>query len=183
MRVPADADASAGPVPLTPLNEADGYLGLNETWNGNCPQVVPFAEASEPERRGDGSWLPDAFTARLWQSFVANWPRTVIHFPRFDGNEGFSFVRPAGREIHFMEADKPFELLAAGPIGEDVTVEYYAGLKKLEVLARHRDNPYMVRLEALPPGLHVLYAVTTVDGDKEFSWPQPILFQRRAQSD
>ncbi|MGC9454446.1 MAG: hypothetical protein ACP5HU_06240 [Phycisphaerae bacterium] len=183
MRVPEGADASAGPVELVQLDESDGYIGLNDTWDGNWPVVLPFPEATEEQRRGDASWLPDEFTARLWQAFVANWPRTVIHFPRFDGNEGFGFTRPQGREIHFMEANRPFNLLASGPIGENVTVEYYAGLRKLEVLHRYRDNPYMVRLEALPPGLHVLYAITTVDGEKEICWPQPILFQSREQDD
>ncbi|MFO8014375.1 MAG: hypothetical protein R6X20_13845 [Phycisphaerae bacterium] len=179
LRVPAGADPSAGPVALKRLDEADGYLGLNATWDTSDPQVVPFKEADEATRRGDVSWLPDEYTARVWRVFVSNWPKTVIQFPRFDGNEGFSFTRPEGRVIHFMEAGVPFNLLACGPFGKDVTVEYWAGLKRLKVLRRYRDNPYLVQLEPLPPGLHVLHAITTVDGKREISRPAPILFQRR----
>jgi hypothetical protein len=180
LRVPDDADLAGGPVALKPLSEESGYLGLNETWESRFPQAVAWEDATEQQRRGNTSWLPDPLTARLWQSFVSNWPRTIIHFPRSDGAGGFGGgIHHPGREDHFLPADEPWSLVASGPVGSGVHVEYYAGLRQLRVLKTYNDNPYLVQLEALPPGLHVIYAVTTSDSSKEISHPSAVMFQRR----
>lgn len=180
LRVPADADLTAGPVALKTLAEESGYLGLNDTWGSRFPQVVAWKEATEQQRRSDTSWLPDALIARVWQSFVSDWPRTIIHFPRSDGAGGFGGGRHhPGREDHFLPADEPWNLVASGPIGGDVRVDYYAGLRKLRVLRTYNDNPYLVQLEGLPPGLHVIHTVTTVGEFQEISHPSTVMFQRR----
>ena len=179
LRVPADADPTAGPVALHPLAEESGYLGLNDTWNSRFPQIVAWTEATERQRRGNTSWLPDALTARLWQSFVSNWPSTIIHFPRSDGAGGFGGgMHHPGREDHFLPADEPWNLVASGPVG-DVRVEYYAGLQRLQVLKTYDNNPYLVQLEGLPPGLHIIHAVTTSGEAREISHPSTVMFQRR----
>lgn len=69
--------------------------------------------------------------------------------------------------------------MASGPLGERVTVDYYAGLKKLQVLRRYGDNPYVVQLEPLPAGLHVIYAVTSEETRQEISHPSTIMFEAR----
>jgi len=88
-------------------------------------------------------------------------------------------VNHPDRSNHFLPANEPWNLVASGPTGDDVRVEYFAGLRPLRVLKRYRENPYLVQLEALEPGLHVIYAITTANGKKEISHPAPILFQAR----
>ena len=89
-------------------------------------------------------------------------------------------VPPAPPTQRAMAAGEPFELVAAGPAGPDVTVEYFDAGEPLRVLARHDANPFRVTLEARAPGLHAIYAVTTTaDGSQEISRPVTVFFQRR----
>jgi hypothetical protein len=67
----------------------------------------------------------------------------------------------------------------SGPVGSGVRVEYYAGLQKLRVLKKYDNNPYLVQLEGLPPGLHVIHAVTTRGDFQEISHPSTVMFQQR----
>ena len=78
-----------------------------------------------------------------------------------------------------MPADEPWNLVASGPRGDHVGVEYYAGLKKLKVLRTYDNNPLVVQLEPLPPGLHLIHAVTTVGDKRGISRGQTILFHSR----
>ena len=75
-------------------------------------------------------------------------PRTVILFPRFDGSGGIRASHHAGRENHMVAADEPWNLLATGPAGDDIEVDYFAGLRKLKVLRSYCDNPYAVPARA-----------------------------------
>ncbi|MCC5848267.1 MAG: hypothetical protein JJU29_09245 [Verrucomicrobia bacterium] len=175
LRLPEDADPVVGPVPLRELNEEDGWLAVLPTWESNHPRVVAWDEATREERRGQSGWFPDEFTARVWSATVSNWPNTVIHFPRFDPNDGWS-GRPGGGHIHHqLRAGEPFRILASGPLGEDLKVTWYAGLEPLEVQRVFRDNPYLVEIGGLPAGLHVLHAITETGEGTEISRPHPIL--------
>ena len=179
LRVPEEHDYAHSAPKLRELAEEEGWLGLNETWDTSFPTIVSWKDATREQRRGDVSWLPDAYTARVWQSYVSNNPRTVILFPRFDGNEGFSHPAPRGRETHFLAAGEPWNLLAAGPTGEGIEVQFYADLEPLEG-ERHSQSPYFLEMPPLEPGLHVIYAITTfADGTREISHPSVILFQAR----
>lgn len=182
LRLPDRPDYTQ-PITLRDLPEESGYIGLNDSWQTNNPTAIRWNDATEAQRRGDSSWLPDALTARLWRAYVSQWPRAVIHFPRYDGNEGFAFTRPVGREIHFMAADEPWPLLASGPTGQDVRVHYFAGLRELKVIQRINDNPYNVLLEPLPAGLHAIHLVIETPDGQEISHAQPILFQPREASE
>jgi len=79
-------------------------------------------------------WLPTERIARIWQAFVSENPKTVIHFPMCEGHGNYGLPRPHGWHNSFMEAGVPFELVASGPLGDNLNVEYYAGLTKLKVL-------------------------------------------------
>ena len=176
LRVPDGADYRKGPVRLRQLSEASGWFGLTDTWETNFPLVVPVQEYE-----GNSKylvWLPSERTARLWQAFVAENPKTIIHFPMFEGTSTYGGPQPHGWHNSFLAANEPFELVASGPLGDDLSVEYYAGLKQLDVLA---GKEYRVRLEGLPPGLHSIYAITTVNGQREISRPVTILFQEKDQ--
>ncbi len=182
LRLPEKFDASKERVQLKELKEEDGWIGLHENWqspDSNYVTILPFKDATEAQRRGDASWLPDELTARIWQAFLSNRPPAVIHFPRFDGNQGFMTARPDGREIHYLEANKPWPLLASGPKGDNVKVEYFAGLKKLKVQKMIGEDPYNVILEPLEPGMHAIYLKVTVDDKPSLTHPHPILFQKR----
>ena len=178
-RIPADADYAAGPVKLKDIPEEAGYLGLHDTWDTSLPQVVAWDKATQAQRRGNTSWLPDELVARTWQAFCSDRPRTVIHFPRTEGNGGIRESQHPGRENHFLPANEPWNLLASGPMGDNITVEYFAGPKPLKVLKRYHDNPYLVQLEPLEPGLHIIHAITTIGDKKEISHPSAVLFQER----
>ncbi|MCC5830927.1 MAG: hypothetical protein JJU36_15890 [Phycisphaeraceae bacterium] len=164
-----------GPPRLRRVRERQGWLGLIDTWDSNYPQVVPMRRfEGDPSRT---VWLPNEHIARIWQAFCSNTPQTVIHYPRFDGHGGFSNAAPARldwRNSH-LRAGRPVEMLASGPNpadGTEVSVEFYAGLKKL-VVKRQPDpeNPFRVTLEPLPAGIHAIYAITTVGDEKEISRP------------
>lgn len=169
VRIPADAQPTKRPVELLTLAEEDGWLGLVETWETNFPRAVPFAEAPDA---ANAVWLPTEKTARLWQAFVSYNPRTVIRFPTFDGGDDFGHANPPPWHNSVLEARKPFRFLAIGPKGEDVTIEVYAGLRKLE---RLEGSPHCALLEGLAPGLHALYAITTVGEEREISRPVLVL--------
>ena len=70
----------------------------------------------------------------------------------------------------------PFEVLASGPLGDGLEVAYYAGATRLKQVG---GSAYRPVLEGLPPGLHALYAVTTVGGAREVSRPVLIFFGKR----
>jgi hypothetical protein len=171
LRLPAQADYSKGLPKLAALKEDEGWFGLVDTWETDYPQVVPVKQY-----RGNSKnlvWLPSELTARLWQAFVSENPKTIIHFPCMDGYGGYGQPDPPGWHNSLLEADKPFELVASGPLGKEVRVEYYAGLRKLKIL---KGKDYRVTLEGLEPGLHAIYAITTVDGVKEISRPVTVFF-------
>lgn len=176
LRVPEGHDFAKGPAKLNRLKEEDGYLGLIDTWEGNFPQAVPFKEFKGD--RGKTVWLPTARVARVWQAFVSNDPRTVIHFPAFEGHNTIGQPQPNGWHNSHLAADEPFEVVASGPTGDGVKVEFFADLEPLKVQKRH--GLYRLAARGLPPGLHALYAVTTVGGKKEISRPVSIMFHRRA---
>jgi len=174
MRIPSDADYTKGPVTLKRLSENTGWFGLVDTWETHFPQAVPVGTY-----RGNSKslvWLPNEKTARLWQAFVSENPKTIIHFPMFEGHNWYGGPQPHGWRNSYLAANEPFELVASGPLGEDLSVEYYDGLTPLKVLA---GQDYRVTLEGLSPGLHSIYAITTVGGKKEISRPVTIIFQER----
>ena len=176
LRLPASADAGT-PASLRALNEEAGWFGLTGSWNGNAPEIAPVRGFT-----GDRSgcvWLPNEHTARVWQAFASNNPRTVIHFPTFDGTNTFGGPQPWDWRVSQMEAGTPWELVATGPLGEGVAVEFYAGLRKLKTTRRDPANPYRVTVEPLPPGWHAIHAITTVGGVREISRPVTVFFHAR----
>ena len=174
LRVPAQHDFAAGPAKLTPLREEDGWLGLIDTWQGNCPQAAPFKDFKGDLKKT--VWLPNERVARAWQAFVSNRPLTVIHFPAFDGE-----CRPGvQRHNSLLAAGEPFEIVASGPTGGDVKVEFfYDAQQPLKVRQAQAGNPYRITAEGLPAGVHVIYAVTTIAGEREISRPVPAMFLPR----
>jgi hypothetical protein len=102
----------------------------------------------------------------------------VIQFPSFGGDAGIGQVLPKEWHTSILAADEPFEIAASGAQGKDVKVTFYADLEPLKTKAQG-NNPYRVSAEGLPPGLHVLYAVTSIDRQEEISRPVTVMFHRR----
>ena len=175
LRVPKGHDFASGPAKLKSLREEDGWLGLMDTWQTNFPKAVPFKEF-----KGDLKntvWLPTERVARAWQAFVSYNPRTVIHFPMFEGHNTSGQAQPNDWHNSDLAADEPFEIAASGPLGEGLKVEYYFDAHQPLAIARQDPGrPYRVTAKGLPPGLHVLYAVTRWDGQEEISRPVSIMF-------
>ncbi len=178
LRLPESPDYTEGRVELKRLEYDDGWYGLVDTWESNDPEVIPVADYE-----GDSDnlvWLPNEYLARVWRSFVSHKPRTVIHFPINEGSYVFGGRRPHGWRQSFMAANEPWELVASGPLGEDVKVTWYSGLEPLEVIESHDDNPYRVTLKGLEPGLHVIHAIVDMGNEgKEISRPTTVLFTER----
>jgi len=172
LRVPATHDYAKGPVMLTKLREEDGWFGDIDTWNTNDPKVGAVTGRDSK----NCVWLPTERSARAWQAFVSFNPLTTIHFPAFDGTAPFGGTQPYDWRISTMEAGKPWELMASGPLGEGLKVKYFADTKELKVLKTIDNNPYRVTLEPLESGLHVIYAITTLAGAREISHPVSIFF-------
>jgi len=175
-RLPNRADYARAAPKLKTLDFQTGWYGLAGSWESNYPEVAPVRGYRGNAK--DLVWLPNELTARIWQAFVSQNPRTVIHFPMSEGHNNYGQPNPHGWHNSFLAADEPFELVASGPLSEDVKVEYYAGLGKLEVLRQH-GTPYRVTLAAPEPGLHALYAITEWNGRREISRPVTIMFQKR----
>ena len=176
LRVPIDADYSRGAPKLKTLDFKSGWYGVGNSWYSNNPQVVPVREYQGKAK--DLAWLPNELTATIWRAFVSQNPKTVIHFPRFEGHNNYGHPNPHGWQNSFLAANEPFEMVASGPLSKDLKVEYYAGLTKLKVIKEH-STPYRVTLKAPAPGLHALYAVTEWSGQREISRPVTIMFQKR----
>jgi hypothetical protein len=167
LRLPADADPTRGPVALRALREEDGWLGLADTWETNDPTAVSWGDA---KATGNLVWLMDEAQARTWQAGSANHPRTVIQFPTFDGNASFDNTMPEYWHNSTVRAGAPLEIVASGPLGKNVKVEYLEGNRTLKVVKPGPD-PYRVTLESLTPGPHTIHAVSIVDGVREVSKP------------
>lgn len=183
LRLPANAD-HAKPPALKPLDLNAGYWGLIDTWNTNFPQVAPVKGFKENTQ--NLVWLPNEKLARLWQAFTSNNPRTVIHFPAFEGASTYGGNQPYGWHNSFLAADEPFNIVASGPLNpdgstKDLKVTFYAGLTPLKTTPKSPDNPYRVTAEALPAGLHSIYAITELEGKQEISRPVTIMFQKRKE--
>ena len=95
------------------------------------------------------------------------------------GIRGLRSASTRRRPARLLPANEPWNLVASGSLGEDVTVEFYAGLKKLDVLKTYDENPFLVQLEGLPPGLHIIHAVTNSPDGTEISSPSTVMFQQR----
>ena len=166
MRLPGDADYARGPVPLRPLDENEGWFGVVETWKTNFPRIVPVREYTDNSK--NLVWLPDESIARLWQAFVSENPRTIIHFPISDGYWPSSVPPPPPWHNTSIEAERPIEVVASGPLGSDLAVEYYTGTRRLRAV---KGENYRVTLEGLSPGLYAIYAITKLGALKEISRP------------
>lgn len=177
LRVPSGHEFGMGPAKLNALKEDDGYLGLIDTWESNYPQAVPFKDYKGD--RGKTVWLPTARVARAWQAFASYDPRTVIHFPAFEGHNTIGQPQPNDWHNSHLMADDPFELVASGPIGEGANVRFFADLEPLKVVRQDPSNPYRLTAAGLSPGLHVLYAITVVGEKEEISRPVTVMFHRR----
>jgi hypothetical protein len=180
LRVPAGHDFSAGPAKLNRLKDEDGWLCVADSWidpqPSNYPPVFPAKGY-----RGDAKlvcWMPTERLARTWQAFVSFNPFTVLCFPAFDGG-AIGHAQPPEMHNSSLPAAEPFEIVASGRIAKDLKIEFYADTKPLEVLPRSDGNPFRASAAGLPPGLHVLYAVTTIGDIKEISRPVTIMFYAR----
>lgn len=180
LRVPADADAGAGPVALKNIAYERGFYGLVDSWSTNAPRVVPVADYDGPP--GNVVWLPGERTARVWQAFVSQNPRAVVLFPTFDGTSTFGGPMPADWRISQMKADTPFPLVAAGPTtdadGKPVRVRWFVDGKPLDVQATG-PNPYRATASGVSAGLRAIWLETYTEGNSaptEISRPVLVLF-------
>ena len=112
-------------------------------------------------------------------NFAAFVATAICVIPPRAGYNTIGQPQPNGWHNSHLAADEPFEIVASGPLGPKVQVTFYADLEPLKVVARDKGNPYRLRAQGLPPGLHVLYAVTSIDGREEISRPVSIMFHRR----
>ncbi len=167
LRIPAESDYSKAAPALNTLREEDGWAGQVDTWGTNMATVAAWKDAGDNASR---IWLPDEAVARTWQATVANFPRVVINYPTFDGNASFDSPPPPYWHNSILEANVPFALVASGPLGNGLSVKYFAGDRLLKVLTTH-GSPYRVTLEGLPPGIHSIHAQVTIDGASEVSHP------------
>jgi|GEM_PF-4561884 len=167
-RLPPGFDPGKARPTLVPLSAKDGLLGRIDQWKSSAiPEVVAYDEKLMAS--GNYAWLPNKRVARAWQAFSVYMPETAILFPTHRGKEHAHTVD------HVLPANKPFTLLATGPVGANIKVEFYADLKRLERLD-DGSKPYAATIAGLPPGLHSLYAVTTTEKGEQLSRPNPILF-------
>lgn len=179
-RVPADADATRGPVALKPVDYDAGWYGLIESWQTNAPRVVPVREyVGNPE---NVTWLPGPRTARVWQAFVSQNPRPVVLFPTFDGTNPFGGPMPADWHISQMRANAPIELVGTGPTratdGQPLTIRWIVDGEPIDTQS-HPRHVYRATARAIPPGLRSIWIETYVEGRPdplEISRPVIVLF-------
>lgn len=172
LRLPGDADATAGPAPLRDLDENDGWLGLTDSWRGAMPTIVPFREKPDA---AEAVWLPSELAARVWQAFAARESRVVIHFPRYDGTSTYGGPRPEGWHNTRLAAGEPFHVLASGPIGRETRVQWFVDGRPMALA--EGPGGYFARGDGLPAGVHSLWCVATVDGAAQVSRPVLVLVE------
>lgn len=173
LRLPEDFDPAQGPVALKPLAEAEGWFGLLEGWDGQAPAILPVGE--KPEEAVAAAWLPNERIAKVWRAFSSNHPATAILYPAFEGFEPLMGRPQPGKINTVLKAGAPFRLLAAGPAGEDLHVEYHTARGQLEPTAIHDGNPFHVTLPGLPTWTHVLYLKVTRGETVEYTRPVLVL--------
>jgi len=150
-RLPKNVDPSGGRVKLEDYKESEGWLGDRATWRTPSPEVAAFEDyAGDPEK---ACWLPDAYTAALWQSFVTHDSPLKIRSP------------------HGVGGGKPF---IAYPVGKPVTVKLSVqddlDAQSIEIfdgdqpLAQVDRDSQTATLNDLQPGIYGLIAVANKSG-------------------
>lgn len=86
LRIPADASAKNGVIPLRDVKLEDGWLGDYSTIKGLSPTIAPWAEY-----KGDKAaavWLPDCYVAHVWQAWQAKFPPVILEASGPEGKLG-----------------------------------------------------------------------------------------------
>lgn len=157
-RFPQDVNLASGPVKLRAFDTKAGWSGDPTTWQDPLPQIT---SGSKP----GCCWLPDQYTAAVWQAFVAHKPPLKIAAPPgMSGRTEFSIHR-AGQPIDVRIAvDKQVEI---------EKLELYNGHQPLCGIAVDSSTGTIVNPR---PGVYSLIAVATLSGGQRVvSAPNAIL--------
>jgi hypothetical protein len=171
-RVPADADAAAGPVKLKPLRLEDGWLGDRTTWDSQFATIAPWAEY-----KGDKAaavWLPNRAIAYLWRAFESKDAPVRIEATTLDGKVKL----PADRKRQMVvEAGTDIVLEAVVSDGADVKkLQFYDGDRLLGEVAQ---SPWKLTWKNAPSSPHGVFVLwESASGKQAVSNPALIVVKR-----
>ena len=155
--------ASSNPS-LKQYMEKDGWLGDCATWKTPSPQVASYNDYSKD--RSQACWLPDAYTAALWQAFVSYKSPVSLVSPHGIGG---------GKPLLTFAAGKPMEVKVATDKSAEVSeIAIYDGNRHLAKI----DPQTLTGSIELDAGIHGLIAVGTLaSGEKTYSEPIAVISQ------
>lgn len=157
-RYPKGTDPSSGPVKLLALAEKNSWIGDQTIWKNPAAKIAP---GSDPKL----CWLPDSYTAAVWQAFVAYQPPLKIASPGGMGDGQPFAVLPEGKPIAVkMEVKSGFQAKH---------IEIFSGDRPLAKVATDSLTTTIPKAER---GIHALIAVATLpDGSRAVSPPNTII--------
>lgn len=180
-RIPAEWDRTSFPE-LRSFGRGDGWItslpGLDRSgmFPVQHPAVFPAAEA--PADVPFPGWVPSEKIAHLWRHFVQANHTVRIVFPTFNQSQGFHnpayFSLPG--DVSSLQAGRPFDLIAAGPLGEGVEIAFFLNSRPLTPEWVNPANPYHIRVSAQEPGLHTLTLQVRRGGREYLSPPVSVVF-------
>lgn len=155
LRYPAQADPRTGPVALTPLPLAAGWLADNTTWKSGLTKIAPYADPGPAAPTT--SWLPDEDVAFIYRAYATFAPVLKLTNPP----SGASWVLKQGAALTVTADDSAF------PGWQKVAL--YDGAHKL---AEITQGPVSFALADLQPGVHAyLVMATDARGQQRASHP------------
>ncbi|MCA9268023.1 MAG: hypothetical protein KDA41_06110, partial [Planctomycetales bacterium] len=162
LRLPEAAGPADRPTPLSACRYDHGWLGDGATWKTPAPSIAPVAEFQGAA--ATACWLPDAYTAALWQAFVSHGGPVRIESPKpMKGSNPF-VAYPAG---------KPLEVAVRVADGFGAAkIELFDGDRRLAEVDR---TSHTATLEGLKPGIYgIIAAATGDDGRATYSPPHAV---------
>ncbi len=148
LRYPRDQSPRDGPVQLKRLNEWEGWLADQTTWNSGFTAIYRYDQFSgDPRSIG---WVPTERIAHLYRSFSSYNRLTSI----ITGNAGNPVTAPATLTYRVDLTGKSWE-----------KVEFYEGATKLSEATPAEGSLPQISLPVQTGGLYTFHAVVTVSGE------------------
>lgn len=179
-RIPADADASAGPPALREIRLEDGWLGDHDTIKTTAPVIAAWADYTGDRSRA--VWLPDRGAAMVWRAWQAKEPPVQMNAEAADGSARMPAWKPKISRDLMVSPGVDVVLSVAPEAGAEVRKVRYFDRDRL-VGEGDASAEFRFTWKSPTAGAHPVYAEwETADGKTGVTNPGLVIVRRAAKS-